>query len=94
MTVQTKNRVSLVTHSETNDQGDYNSADSGVFNPGPPLSIEDCPLTGESTPQNLIGITGVHTSKSKLEFNVPFNSQGHIGTGPQHCHLWDSNLQR
>ena len=29
--------------------------------------------------------------KSKLGFNVPFNSQGHIGTGPQHCHLWDSN---
>ena len=22
-------------------------------------------------------------SKSKLGFNVPFNSQGHIGTGPQ-----------
>ena len=33
-------------------------------------------------------------SKSKLGFNVPFNSQGHIGTGPQHCHLWDSNPQR
>ena len=32
--------------------------------------------------------------KSKLGFNVPFNSQGHIGTGPQHCHLWDSNPQR
>ena len=30
----------------------------------------------------------------KLGFNVPFNSQGHIGTGPQHCHLWDSNSQR
>ena len=23
-----------------------------------------------------------------------FNSQGHIGTGPQNCHLWDSNPQR
>ena len=33
-------------------------------------------------------------SKSKLGFNVPFNSQGHIGTGSQHCHLWDSNPQR
>ena len=33
-------------------------------------------------------------AKSKLGFNVPFNSQGHIGTGPQHCHLWDSNPQR
>ena len=32
-------------------------------------------------------------SESKLGFNVPFNSQGHIGTGPQHCHLWDSNPQ-
>ena len=33
-------------------------------------------------------------TKSKLGFNIPFNSQGHIGTGPQHCHLWDSNPQR
>ena len=34
--------------------------------------------------------------KSKLGFYVPFNSQGHIGTctGPQNCHLWDSNPQR
>ena len=31
---------------------------------------------------------------SKLGFYVPFNSQGHIGTGPQNCHLWDSNPQR
>ena len=34
------------------------------------------------------------TLKSKLGFYVPFNSQGHIGTGPQNCHLWDSNPQR
>ena len=27
-------------------------------------------------------------SKSKLGFYVPFNIQGHIGRGPQHCHLW------
>ena len=33
-------------------------------------------------------------SKSKLEFCVPFNSQGHVGTGPQHYHLWDSNPHR
>ena len=33
-------------------------------------------------------------AKSKLGFYVPFNSQGHIGTGPQNCHLWDSNPQR
>ena len=32
--------------------------------------------------------------KSKLGFYVPFNSKGHIGTGPQNCHLWDSNPQR
>ena len=31
---------------------------------------------------------------SKLGFYVPFNSQGHIGTGLQNCHLWDSNPQR
>ena len=33
-------------------------------------------------------------SHSKLGFYILFNSQGHIGTGPQHCHLWDSNPQR
>ena len=33
-------------------------------------------------------------TKSKLGFYVPFNSQGHIGTGPQNCHLWDSNPHR
>ena len=27
------------------------------------------------------------STKSKLGFYVPFNSQGHIGTGPQNCHL-------
>ena len=35
-----------------------------------------------------------YLTKSKLGFYVPFNSQGHIGTGPQNCHLWDSNPQR
>ena len=34
------------------------------------------------------------SQRSKLGFYVPFNSQGHIGTGPQNCHLWDSNPQR
>ena len=27
----------------------------------------------------------------KLGIYVPFNSQGHIGMGPQHCYLWGSN---
>ena len=27
-----------------------------------------------------------------LEFCAPFNIQGHIGTGPQYCHLWGSLL--
>ena len=27
-------------------------------------------------------------TKSKLVFYVPFNSQGHIGTGPRLCQLW------
>ena len=31
--------------------------------------------------------------RSKLGFYIPFNSQGHIGTGLQNCHLWDSNPQ-
>ena len=34
------------------------------------------------------------TSWSKLGFYILFNSQGHIGTGSQHCHLWDSNPHR
>ena len=40
--------------------------------------------------------TGTQSSKqrSKLGFYVPFNSQGLFGTGPQNCHLWDSNPQR
>ena len=62
MTTQLKSNVSLVTHSETDDQGDYHSADSGEFEPGPPLRIEDGPLTGANTPQNLSVITGAHTS--------------------------------
>ena len=32
--------------------------------------------------------------KSQPGFHIPFNSQGHIGTGPQHCHLWESNPHR
>ena len=62
MTTQPKDKVSLVTLSETDDQADYNSADSGEFEPGPPLMGEAGPLTGENTPQNLSGITSAHTS--------------------------------
>ena len=36
----------------------------------------------------------LQSQRSKLGFYVPFNIQGHIGTGPQNCHLWDSNPQR
>ena len=36
---------------------------------------------------------GILGSKSKLGgLYVTFSSQGHIGTGPRFCHLWDSNL--
>ena len=30
----------------------------------------------------------------KLGFHILFNNQGHIGMGPQHFNLWDSNPQR
>ena len=30
----------------------------------------------------------INIRKSESGFYIPFNSQGHIGTGPQHCHLW------
>ena len=33
-------------------------------------------------------------AKSNIWFSAPFNSQGHIGTGPQHCFLSDSNSHR
>ena len=29
-----------------------------------------------------------------LGFYVPFNSQGHVGIGPHHCHLWESSQHR
>ena len=55
------------------------------------LGWQDCKNTyPEYNPSDFI--TGL--TKSKLGFYVPFNSQGHIGTGPQNCHLWDSNPQR
>ena len=31
------------------------------------------------------------SAKSKLVFHLLFNIQGHIGTSPQHCQLWDLN---
>ena len=31
---------------------------------------------------------------SKSGYYVPFNSQGHIGTGPPYCHLFELNTQR
>ena len=33
-------------------------------------------------------------SGSKFGFYAPFNSQGHIGIGPLHYHLWESNTHR
>ena len=42
-------------------------------------------------PQNKNNSNNNNITKSKLGFYVSFNSQGHIGTGPQLCHLWDSN---
>ena len=46
----------------------------------------------------LMEVLGVFTQfeaqRSKFVFYVPSNSQGHIGTDPQHCHLWESNPHR
>ena len=38
-----------------------------------------------------VTLTSVVVVLIKLGFYVPSNSQGHIGTGSQHCNLWDSN---
>ena len=41
---------------------------------------------------SLCGVTYIICSKlCKSEVGVLFNRQDHIGTGPQHCHLWVSN---
>ena len=48
-------------------------------------------MTNPSTTEDDASFKG---QRSKLGFYVPFNSQGHMGTGPQNCHLWDSNPQR
>ena len=45
------------------------------------MSVEESPITSSQ-------------GRTKLGFYVQFNSQGHIMTGPQNCHLWDSNPQR
>ena len=39
--------------------------------------------------QNRLGLVITHISKSDVPvmFEGLFNSQGHIGTGPQHCYL-------
>ena len=43
---------------------------------------------------NIENFDYLNVAFTKLGFYVPFNSQDHIGTGPQNCHLWDSNPQR
>ena len=30
-------------------------------------------------------------TKSNRGFDILFNSQDNFGTGPHHCHLWESN---
>ena len=47
------------------------------------------------SPAKLVKISlEINESISKLRVYIPFNIQGHIGTGLQHCHLWDSNPER
>ena len=38
-----------------------------------------------------IYLTGPFSQFPELGFYVPFNSLGHIGSGPPHCHLRESN---
>ena len=40
-------------------------------------------------PKTMVSYT-VHRQSQSWGFYVPFNSQGRIGKGPQHCHLWES----
>ena len=42
----------------------------------------------------LLNELGGYRPKSKLVFYILLNSQGHMGTGPQNCHLWESNPHR
>ena len=83
------------------DSGYYNAqCDSGYVGP---LRTQDTPNIHH--PDQANGLQSITSHKplqpslchkgqrSKLGFYIPFNSQGHIGTGPQNCHLWDSNPQ-
>ena len=44
-------------------------------------------------PHGLCTVTGLIklSLMSKFKVYIPFNSQGRIRTGPQHCHLWELN---
>ena len=56
-----------------------------------PKMVGNHPLIREifKTDDNAVAAMG-----SKLGFYTPFNSQGHIGTGPQHYQMGDSNPNR
>ena len=46
----------------------------------------------ETTTREVMTKAKVNRVQVKVEvFNIPFNRQGYIGTGPQYCHLWESN---
>ena len=40
--------------------------------------------------------TNLHSDKTKVKVDVlhPVQQPGHIETGPQHCHWWQSKPQR
>ena len=40
-------------------------------------------------PQKIHSAEKLLSQRSKSGFYIQFNSQGHIVTGPQHCHLWE-----
>ena len=52
---------------------------------------EVCRQTLQSKQDQVDHSAKVRVKGQSLLFYVPFNSRGHTGTGPQHCHLWDSN---
>ena len=58
-------------------------------------AINNLPKSIYQKATGVLRLTGILIkTKSKLGLYVQFNSQGHTGTGPQLCHLWDSNPQR
>ena len=101
-TVSTRHAVQGGVQGLASDRGDRSDPLSAQSSSGLPANPRLLSEMGASDDRDAIvpeinvirNNPNISDAVSKLGFYVPFNSQGHIGTGPQNCHLWDSNSQR